>query len=281
MKILILGGTGLVGKALVSHFALNHEVKALGREIYNQQKLLKEYIEWSDLLIQLSGATIAKRWTKKYKEEIWNSRIKTNQKLAKIYNQSYNRPKLICASAVGFYPESNCKNPFDESYKKHGSDFLSILADNWEQEMLNISSKALIFRFGVVLSKNGGALKEMLPMYRLGAGGPIGDGAQCFPWIHIQDLVNAIQFGIDKNLNGIYNLTSPDLINQKDFGKALSKTISRPFFIKTFPWQLKLLFGEGSEVLLKSLAVSPKKLLKHGFKFNFANIDSALKDLFK
>ncbi len=279
MKILILGGTGLVGSALLEHFSTSHEVKVCGREIYKSDDTLEEHIEWAEILIQLSGATIAKRWTKKYKEEIWSSRIKTNQKLAKIYNKSNNSPKVVFASAVGFYPESDCENPFDETYTQHGSDFLSALAKNWEKEALNINQNALIFRFGVVLSKNGGALKEMLPMYRIGAGGPIGNGNQCFPWIHIQDLVKAIQFGINKDLKGIFNLTSPNLISQKKFGKALSKTIKRPFFIKTFPWQLNLIFGEGSQVLMKSLSVKPKKLIEHGFKFEFSQIDDALKDL--
>ena len=281
MKILILGGTGLVGKTLVSHFSIDNEVKAFGREIYNQEKTLEQSIEWSDLLIQLSGATIAKRWTKKYKEEIWTSRINTNKKLAKIYNNSNKSPKVIFASAVGFYPESDCENPFDETYTQHGPDFLSVLAKNWEEEAFNISEKALVYRFGVILSKDGGALKEMLPMYRLGAGGPIGDGTQCFPWIHIQDIVKAFQFGIDQNLSGIYNLTSPNLINQKEFGKALASAINRPFIIKTFPWQLKLLFGEGSQVLMKSLSVKPQKLIDIGFKFDFPNLNDALNNLFK
>ncbi len=160
MKILILGGTGLVGRALVDFLSKENEIKAFGRGIYQNEQLLQDSVEWSDVLIQLSGATISKRWTSKYKQEIWDSRIKTNQQLATIFSNIKNKPKVIFASAVGFYPESNCDNPFNESHIENGSDYLSLLAKEWESEAYNLSDDVLIFRFGVVLSLDGGALKE-------------------------------------------------------------------------------------------------------------------------
>ena len=279
MNILILGGTGLVGTALTKYFSKQNNIRSFGREIYNSDELLKQNISWSDAIIQLSGATISKRWTEKYKKEIWDSRIKTNQKLAEIYNETSNNPKVIFASAVGFYPESTCKAPLDENDIQPGSDYLAQLAKEWEAVAKAINEKVLIFRFGVVLSKKGGALKEMLPMYKIGLGGPIGDGKQCFPWVHIDDLVRGIAFGLDNNLEGTYNLTSPQIISQKDFGKALSKTLNRPFFIKTYEWQLGMIFGEGSQVLVKSLAVSPNRLISEKFNFVFPDISKALKNI--
>ncbi len=279
MKILILGGTGLVGRALVDFLSKENEIKAFGRGVYQNEQLLQNNVEWSDVLIQLSGATISKRWTDKYKQEIWDSRIKTNQQLATIFSNIKNKPKVIFASAVGFYPESNCDNPFNESHIENGSDYLSLLAKEWESEAYNLSDDVLIFRFGVVLSLDGGALKEMLPMYKLGLGGPIGTGEQCFTWIHIKDLVRAIDYSIANNLKGVYNLNSPGLVSQNKFGKALSNALNRPFLFKTFEWQLRLIFGEGGQVLVKSLAASPKKLIDSGFVFEYTKIESALKDI--
>lgn len=280
MKILILGGTGLVGNALVEHLGSQHHVKAFGREIYENHSKLQSAITWADLVIQLSGANISKRWTKSYKQQIWDSRIETNNQLVEVFNNLEKKPKLIFASAVGFYPESDCHHPLDESDLEHGDDFLALLANEWEKTAKKIHQDVLIFRFGVVLSKQGGALKEMLPMYKLGLGGPINSGSQCFPWVYIKDLIRAFDFGIEHNLTGTFNLTSPQIISQKQFGRAFAQSLKRPFFIKTFSFQLKLIFGQGADVLVKSLSVYPTKLLKAGFKFKFEKIDDAFLDIF-
>ncbi len=280
MKILILGGTGLVGNALVEHLGSQHHVKAFGRKIYENHSKLQSETTWADLVIQLSGANISKRWTKSYKKQIWDSRIETNNQLVEVFNNLEKKPKLIFASAVGFYPESDCHHPLDESDLEHGDDFLALLANEWEKTAKKIHQDVLIFRFGVVLSKQGGALKEMLPMYKLGLGGPINSGSQCFPWVYMKDLIRAFDFGIEHNLTGTFNLTSPQIISQKQFGRAFAQSLKRPFFIKTFSFQLKLIFGQGADVLVKSLSVYPTKLLKAGFKFKFEKIDDAFLDIF-
>ena len=280
MNIVILGGTGLIGQALKNEFQHSHNVRTFGRAIYQDQENLLASIQWSDILIQLSGATIAKRWTSKYKQEIWDSRIKSNQILANIFGKLEKKPKVLFASAVGFYPESFCEEPLDEDFLHSGNDFLSQLSVEWEALARKISEDALIFRFGVVLSKEGGALKEMLPMYKLGLGGPIGSGKQCFPWVYIKDLVSAFNYAIDKNLAGTFNLTSPQLITQKKFGQSLANQLKKAFFLTTFEWQLKLIFGEGSQVLTKSLAIKPTKLSEHGFVFKYPQIENTLKDIF-
>lgn len=278
MKILILGGTGLVGKALMKHFQAEHEVAVFGREIYQHQAQLKSSIERADILIQLSGATIAKRWNDKYKQEIWDSRIKTNQQLLEIFSQLKNKPKVLFASAVGYYPASNCQQPLDED-SNCGTDELSLLAVEWEKLAKQLQKEVLIFRFGVVLSPNGGALKEMLPIYKLGLGGPISTGTQCFPWVSIEDLVRAFDFAIDNNLSGTFNLTAPELITQKQFGKTFAQVLKRPFLVKTFEWQLKLIFGQGAMVLTKSISVTSEKLQQQGFVFDYPTIRTALKNL--
>ncbi len=280
MNILIFGGTGLVGSLLSEFFSKSHQVKVFGRGVYQDEKIILDSLEWSDVFIQLSGATINKRWTEEYKKELHSSRIDTNKLISKIYKQVNNKPKVIFASAVGWYPESNCLKPLDESQKEPDNDFLSNLSVQWEQVAKDISSDVLIFRFGVVLSKNGGALGEMLPFYRLGLGGPVASGNQCFPWVHHKDLCRAFEMAIDKDWKGVFNLTSPGFLPQKDFGKALARVLRRPFIIPTFEWQLKMLFGEGASVLLKSLAVQPERLIKENFVFTYPEINEALEDIF-
>ncbi len=233
-----------------------------------------------DLVIQLSGANISKRWSSSYKKEIWSSRVDATNLLASVMQSLPNKPKIICASAVGFYPESDCEHPLNETDNISGSDFLAELSVAWEAAAKSISSDAIIFRFGVVLSRKGGALKQMYLPYLLGFGGPIKGGNHCFSWVHMKDLIKAFEFILKRpDASGIYNLTSPQPIQQKYFGKVLAKALKRPFLVPLFEWQLKLLFGKGSKVITQSVSVIPKFLLDEGFVFEFPDIESALLDL--
>lgn len=280
MKIVILGGTGLIGEALKENFILNHEVECMGREVFISFETLLSAVRYCDLVIQLSGANISKRWSSSYKKEIWSSRVDATNLLSGVIHSLPNKPKIICASAVGFYPESDCKHPLNETNNSPGSDFLARLSVAWEAAARSISKDAIIFRFGVVLSKKGGALKQMYLPYLLGFGGPIKGGNHCFSWVHINDLIKAFEFILNHtDARGIYNLTSPQPIKQKYFGKVLAKALKRPFIVPLFEWQLKLLFGKGSRVLTQSLSVVPKFLLDEGFVFDFPDIESALLDL--
>ena len=280
MKIVILGGTGLIGKALKEDFKLNHEVECKGREAFISFETLLTAVQNSDLVIQLSGANISKRWSTSYKKEIWSSRVDATNLLASVINSLPDKPKIICASAVGFYPESDCEHPLNETDNIPGSDFLADLSVAWEAAAKSISRDVIIFRFGVVLSKKGGALKQMYLPYLLGFGGPIKGGNHCFSWVHMKDLIKAFEFILKRpDASGIYNLTSPQPIQQKYFGKVLAKALKRPFLVPLFEWQLKLLFGKGSKVITQSVSVIPKFLLDEGFVFEFPDIESALLDL--
>ena len=280
MKIVILGGTGLIGKALKEDFKLNHEVECKGREAFISFETLLTAVQNSDLVIQLSGANISKRWSTSYKKEIWSSRVDATNLLASVINSLPDKPKIICASAVGFYPESDCEHPLNETDNIPGSDFLADLSVAWEAAAKSISRDAIIFRFGVVLSRKGGALKQMYLPYLLGFGGPIKGGSHCFSWVHMKDLIKAFRFILNhQDASGIYNLTSPQPIQQKYFGKVLAKALKRPFLVPLFEWQLKLLFGKGSKVITQSVSVVPKFLLDEGFVFDFPDIESALLNL--
>ena len=280
MKIVILGGTGLIGEALKENFILNHEVECMGREAFISFETLLSAVQNCDLVIQLSGANISKRWSSSYKKEIWSSRVDATNLLASVIHSLTDKPKIICASAIGFYPESDCKHPLNETDNSPGSDFLAKLSVAWEAAAKSISRDTTIFRFGVVLSRKGGALKQMYLPYLFGFGGPIKCGNHCFSWVHMNDLIKAFEFILNHtDTSGIYNLTSPQPIQQKYFGKVLAKTLKRPFLVPLFGWQLKLLFGKGSRVLTQSVAVIPKFLLDEGFVFDFPDIESALLDL--
>ena len=282
MKIVILGGTGLIGEALKENFNLNHEVECKGREAFISFETLLTAVQNSDLVIQLSGANISKRWSSSYKKEIWSSRVDATKLLARVIHSLPYKPKIICASAVGFYPESDCEHPLNETDNSPGSDFLAKLSVAWEEAAKSISSDAIIFRFGVVLSRKGGALKQMYLPYLLGFGGPIKGGNHCFSWVHMKDLIKAFEFILNHpDASGVYNLTSPQPIQQKYFGKALAKALKRPFLVPLFEWQLKLLFGKGSKVITQSVSVIPKFLIDEGFVFDFPDIESALLDLTK
>ena len=282
MKIVILGGTGLIGEALKENFILNHEVECFGREAFISFDTLLDAVKNCSLVIQLSGANISKRWSSSYKKEIWSSRVDATKLLARVIHSLPYKPKIICASAVGFYPESDCEHPLNETDNSPGSDFLAKLSVAWEEAAKSISSDAIIFRFGVVLSRKGGALKQMYLPYLLGFGGPIKGGNHCFSWVHMKDLIKAFEFILKRpDASGIYNLTSPQPIQQKYFGKVLAKALKRPFLVPLFEWQLKLLFGKGSKVITQSVSVIPKFLLDEGFVFDFPDIESALLDLIK
>ena len=280
MKILILGGTGLIGGALERHLSTDHEVECVGRSAFVSQDILNKLVQDRDLIIKLSGANIVKRWNSIYKQEIWDSRIVTGKQLKTSLDLLKSKPRIICASAVGFYPESSCDKPFDESYKHPGTGFLSDLVVAWEKHSKNLSKDVLIFRFGVVLSVKGGALIQMLLPFKLGFGGPVAGGKQCFSWIHVDDLLKAFSYAIEHpDLQGVFNLTSPNPVTQGQFGKTLASLLHRPFLLPLFKWQIKLLFGEGSQVLTQGVSVIPTKLLQLGFKFDYAEVTSALKDV--
>lgn len=280
MKILILGGTGLIGGALERHLSADHEVECVGRSAFASQDVLNKLVQDKDLIIKLSGANIVKRWNAAYKQEIWDSRIETSKQLKIALDFLTNKPRIFCASAVGFYPESLCDQPFNEDCKHPGTGFLSDLVVAWEKSSESLAKEVLIFRFGVVLSVKGGALSQMLLPFKLGFGGPVAGGKQCFSWIHVGDLVKAFSYAIEHpEMQGVFNLTSPNPVTQAQFGKTLASLLHRPFLLPLFKWQIKLLFGEGSQVLTQGASVVPKKLLKLGFQFDYAESRLALKDI--
>lgn len=284
MNIVIIGGTGFVGSYLTKVLVdSGHKVQACGREVFADSYNLPGLVNQQDLLIMLSGANIGQRWSDKVKRELWSSRIETNRQLQAALEACDSPPKRVfAASAIGIYPQTDCAHPLDETCSKVGEGFLAELGQAWESETKKLSDNLVTFRFGVVLGQNGGALQKMLLPFKLGLGGPVAGGEQCFSWVHIHDLAAALQFAIEHpEMRGVFNLTSPHPVTNREFGKTLANVLHRPFLLPLPYWQLKLMFGEGAQVLTHSSAVLPTKLLAQGFEFEYADIEKALTDIVK
>lgn len=272
MKVAIAGASGFVGKHLVTLF---DDPIIVARKDFEEKKLDK--IKDADVIINLVGAPIIKRWSEPYKKTLISSRIDTTKALVEVLNNSSKKHHFISTSAVGAYP-SNQK--CDEECSDRSEDFLGGLTRAWEDKALQCTHDTTILRFGVVIGKEGGALKEMLLPFKLGLGGQIGDGKMMFSWIDIRDLKKIYQYVIEKNLTGIYNATSPYPVTNLAYTKALGKALHRPtiFFIPEIA--LKLMFGEASSVLIDSKEAYPKRLLQSGFEFTYPNIEGSLSSIF-
>lgn len=281
-KVVILGGTGFIGSHLQRHLVgIGLTVASYGRDAFQSISHLQSLVSACDVLIMLAGANVGERWTKSHKQALWDSRIKTNNMLQQALQGCDCPPKrIISASAIGIYPETDCQHPVDEQCTEIGLNVLGQLGADWEAASKLLQPEPLIFRFGVVLGADGGALAKMLPAFKLGLGGPVAGGEQCFSWVHITDLVKAFEFALaHPEMRGVYNITSPIPVSNRDFGQALAQVLHRPYWLPLPIWQLKLMFGEGTQVLTLSSAVVPTRLQQAGFCFKFPQIRQALHNL--
>ena len=281
--ISITGSTGFVGTSLRKLFESNgFNVIGISRDDLKNINKLTSIIESSNIVINLAGANIINRWSESYKKILVASRIDTTQALIEAMHNSNTKPELfISTSAVGIYKNIEC---YDEENFDYEEDFLAKLCKTWEEEALKakeLDIRTAIFRFGIVLG-NGGALAKMLPPFKFGLGGTIGNGKQGFSFIHLDDLLNAYMFIYEnKNLDGIFNLTSPKSTTNHGLTKTLGKALSRPTVLPIPEFVLKLVFSEGAKVLTHGQCVRPKRLLDNGFKFRFNSIEEAIEDLCK
>jgi len=270
MKIAVTGVGGFVGSHLKRRFP---GVVPIERNA--PINVIRQRLEGVYAVINLAGAPIIKRWTSAYKEILYSSRIQTTRRVVEAINAS-EVTHFISTSATGIYPDGR---ECDESCPDLAQDFLGKLAQDWEKEALKCEKKTTILRFGVVLGKDGGALKNMLLPFRLGLGGPIGDGSSVLSWIDIEDLMRIYEFLLEKGLTGIFNAVSPHPVTNKEFTKALAKVLRRPAILPVPPFILKAIFGQGASVIMASKIVYPKRLLNQGFEFSYPDITSSLRHL--
>lgn len=284
VKISVSGSSGFLGRALVASFREHgYYVQALTRRDFSGDAAeLGALLDGSDVVIHLAGAPVAKRWTKAYRQELYNSRILTTRKLLEAMKGLKTPPSaFICASAVGIYPDEGAH---DEKSTLYSDSFLGRLCRDWEAEALQAQAlcRTLCFRFGVVLGKEGGALQKMAMPFRFGLGGRIASGRQMMSWVHVDDVIRAFHFAISRHeLQGPVNITAPAPVSNREFTRILARTLKRPAVFPVPGFALRLIFGEGAVVLTGGQHVLPGTLLEHGFSFNFPDAGDALKDLLR
>lgn len=299
MKILMAGGTGFVGKQLTSHFIqegnevtiLTRSLKELGRPSRGisylqgdptQRGPWQAAIPGHDVIINLAGASIFSKWSDEYKKLIRDSRIFTTRNIIEgIPSELGKGVSLFSTSAVGYYGFHGDEELDEES--PPGNDFLARLAIEWETEALKAQGKGVrvvITRLGIVLGENGGALCQMITLFKRFIGGPIGSGQQWFSWVHIKDLAEAFAFLIKHpEILGPVNICSPNPVKNKDLAKALGRVLHRPSFMPAPRFMVRMVLGEFGSVILEGQRVLPRQLLKKGFTFQYPDIDKALRSI--
>lgn len=300
MKILISGGTGLIGKALVKNLIKTGDqvfVLTRSKDGLEDSDSIK-YIEWDarsseslipylknfNAVINLAGDNIGNGyWTKAKKERIINSRVQAGNALSRAIIDSGNKPDVfIQASGVGYYGAS-LDETFDE-LSPIGNGFQADVAYKWENSSAELDStgvRRLIIRMGIVLDAKSGALPLMVLPFKMFVGGPIGSGRQYVSWIHLQDNIRAIDFVMrNDKIIGAVNLTAPTAYTNKEFGKIIGKVSHRPYWFPVPSFGLKLVLGEKSELVLEGQKVKPGKLLEHGFQFKYPDLESALRSIY-
>ncbi len=302
MKVLITGGSGLIGNALAQKLhEKGYEIGILGRKSKNDLNLPYQFYSWNidteeiekkafentDYIVHLAGASISdKRWTKAQKLIIEKSRVKSTEMLFKacIENKT-NLKAFISSSAIGYYGTFTSEEVLDENAGP-GNDFLGEIGIKWERAadlFQDNGIRTVKVRTGVVLSNLGAAYVKMSKAIKMGLGSAFGNGKQYVPWIHLDDIVSIFVKAIeDENMIGAYNGVSPNNLNNKELISAIAKSLNKPLWLPNIPaFVIKALFGEMSDILLKGTRVSANKIIEQGFVFKFADIKSALKDLAK
>jgi hypothetical protein len=298
MKIIISGASGLVGSALTNAFrAEGHSLLHLARP---GRRLSTHEIRWdppsaqvdvpaleaADAVVHLSGAKISEgRWTPERKRVLRSSRIDSTRLLVDSLAQLRQKPHVfVSASAVGYY--GNRGDQILTESSEPGGDFLSLLARDWEAEASRAAQagiRAVILRFGVILSNHGGALPQMIRPFRFGVGGRLGSGRQWLSWIALEDVLGIIRSAIaDAHIQGPVNVVAPDPVRNADFARIVGRTLHRPALFPAPKFMLRLALGEMADtLLLASQRVLPDQLLKANYTFQFRELETALKTLLK
>jgi uncharacterized protein (TIGR01777 family) len=301
VKVLITGGTGFVGTQLMSRLLREgHEIMILTRSQKRtetrdpsvsylqsdptQRGNWQSAINDHDVIINLAGVSIFSRWTEETKRAIGESRILTTRNLVEgIDPERAKSMTLFSTSAVGYYGFHGDEELAEDS--PPGNDFLARMAVEWEAEALKArekGSRVVITRFGIVLGKGGGALNQMIPLFRKFIGGPIGSGRQWFSWVHMEDLTEAFVFLMGRpEISGPVNLCSPNPIRNRDFAKAMGRALKRPSFVRAPGFMIKLVLGEFGSVILEGQRVVPRRLLENGFVFRYPEIEKAIGSIVK
>ncbi len=310
MNVLITGGSGLIGRALVAD--LTHRGRAvtvLTRSPQRAASLLppgvvahpwdgrtlegwSHLVSQSEAVINLAGETIAgenltailtRRWTPAVKTRLQESRTRIGALLSEAIANAEHKPRvLVQASAVGYYGNVSDREVTEDA--PPGQDFLAQVCREWEAATASVEElgiRRVILRTGLVLARTGGIMPVMLLPVRLFVGGPLGNGKQALPWIHLADEVAAIRFLLENEAAGPYNLSAPKPVTQREFTHTAARVLKRPAFFPTPAFALRLMLGEKAQLVLEGQRALPKRLLEAGFEFRFPTLQAALEDLLK
>ena len=298
-NVLVTGGTGFIGSRLVS--VLNdrgQSVSILGRDAGRIHRVFggnARGIAWNPLesgswtselgvqnaVVHLAGEpAVGRRYSDALKQKVRDSRVKSTRRLVDALGLADSKPEvLICASAVGFYGSAPDGVQMDES-SPAGNDFLAEVCHEWESAALRaelFGIRVVLARFGVVLGAGGGALSNLLPLFRFGLGGRLGSGDQPFSWISLQDAVAAIVFCLEhENIRGPVNVVSPNCVTNRQFTRDLANSVQRPALMRAPAWALRLVLGEGAYTLLEGQRAVPTVLTREGFEFRYPDLNLAL-----
>ena len=295
MHCLITGGTGFIGQYLIKALLeRDYRITLYARNFDKAKNLFNSSVNLVggldnlpadiDMVINLAGEPIVgRRWSKKRKQLLRESRIQTTQALVDWMRQADHKPHtFISGSAIGYYGNYTENMSVDESVKPR-FDFASQLCQAWEAAALQaepLGVRVCLLRTGVVLDKTAGALQKMWLPFRLGLGGRIGDGYQWFSWVHRKDMISLILFLIDRaDITGPVNAVAPYPVNNREFTRTFAKALKRPAFLPVPGFILKLLLGEASQLLLEGQQVIPKKLQQSGFEFEYPELKLAIEDI--
>lgn len=298
MKIFMTGGTGFVGTHLTKRLlAEGHDVTILTQALTGAELKTtglaylignptirgkwQEAVREHDVIINLAGASIFSRWTAAQKKILLSSRIDTTRHLVEALPDHASHITFFSTSAVGYYGFHEDEELTESALA--GNDFLAGLALAWEQEALLArvkGARVIITRFGIVLGKNGGALGQMIPLFKYFLGGPLGSGRQWFSWVHMDDLAEAFIFLLKhKDISGAVNLCSPRPVRNADLARTIGLVLHRPSFLPAPAFMMKLILGEFGDALLKGQRVSPRRLIDAGFGFQYPDIEEALRNI--
>lgn len=296
MHILLTGGTGLIGRALCQRWlADGHRLTVwsrtpetvparCGSSVRGIGRLDELGEEPLDAVVNLAGAPIADRpWTRRRREQLWASRIGLTEQLLAWLEQRQARPRvLISGSAVGWYGDGG-EHELREADQPVQPDFASRLCGAWEETALRAETlglRVVLVRTGLVLAREGGFLTRLLLPFRLGLGGPLGNGRQWMPWVHIADEIGVIDFLLRRDdCRGPYNACAPQPVRNGEFSRALGRALHRPVLLRVPSLVLRVGLGELSSLLLGGQRAVPMRLQEAGYAFRFTDLDSALNDL--
>jgi hypothetical protein len=300
MKIIITGGTGLIGRELTQTLTRDgHQLTSLVRDVKSQSSHGGTFLKWNveraqiedtlkldnhDAVIHLAGQSVAEgRWTEERKRRIRDSRLKGTRLLIETLAGLNHPPKIfLSASAIGFYGTDRGEEILTEE-SKPGGGFLAGVCRDWEAEAVrakDFGARVVLLRTGIVLSTSGGALGKMLPVFKMGLGGKLGGAKQFMSWIALMDEIGAIRFALEnETVRDAINLTAPYPVTNAEFTETMGRVLSRPTFLRVPAPVLRLALGEMGATILGSLRVLPKRLETAGYQFQFAELENALRAL--